>query len=330
MSTDEPNADPGSEPTPGPAAESLPHSTSELIDPGGLQVGNGWTLAPAASAAPVSTVPLEAMPMRPRLIPNLGHTVVFLALLIPSFIGGFILSFVIFLAILHPASAKVVLDRVSHEIRFAIAAQGIVYGVQWALAGFVFTLWWGQSMLKGIHWNAAAAKRFLLLLAALGIATGLAMTVAGNFVPMPKAPPILEDLTRSRVGAFMMMLFGVTLAPLTEELGFRGFLLPSLINVFRWLARRGTMAESAVRSVGIPASVLITSFCFAMVHSGQVSHSWGPLLLIGTVSVILCIVRLWADSVAAGVIVHAAYNLTLFTALLVQTGGFKHLEKLNQ
>jgi len=38
------------------------------------------------------------------------------------------------------------------------------------------------------------------------------------------------------------------------------------------------------------------------------------------------IVRLTMDSV--GAVVHAAYNFTLFTAILAQTGGFRHLEKL--
>jgi membrane protease YdiL (CAAX protease family) len=44
--------------------------------------------------------------------------------------------------------------------------------------------------------------------------------------------------------------------------------------------------------------------------------------------VILCIVRLMTDSVAAGVVVHACYNLTLFSGLLYQTDWFRHLDKL--
>ena len=302
-----------------------PPDTPEILTAPVAVDGNGWTPAADAEYAgqPAAVAPYAG------LIPNLAHTVIFAALLIPAFLGGGILAFVLFLAILHPASPRIVLDSIAREIRYAIITQAIVYGIQWGLAGFVFTLWWGRSMLSGIHWNAAAARRWLVMLGVIGIVTGLAMTIAGNFVPMPKAPPILEDLTKSRSGAFLMMAFGITLAPLTEELAFRGFLLPSLINVFRWLERRGSIGDREVRSIGIPVSVAITSFCFAMVHSGQVSHSWGPLLLIGMVSVVLCIVRLRAASVAAGVVVHAAYNLTLFTALLIQTGGFKHLEKLN-
>jgi membrane protease YdiL (CAAX protease family) len=315
------SADPNQGPDPAewvdPASD--PSPTPVVIE------NNGWY----SDAESLDSGQPPLYPRHPALIPNLAHTVVFAALLIPSFLGGGILAFVILLAILHPASPRIVLDSIGREIRYAIATQAIVYGIQWALAGFVFTMWWGRSMLQGIEWNAAAARRWLVALAMIGIVTGLAMTVAGNFVPMPKAPPILQDLTKSRMGAFMMMAFGITLAPLTEELAFRGFILPSLVNVFRWLQRRGSIAEREVRLVGVPVSIVVTSFCFAMVHSGQVSHSWGPLLLIGMVSVVLCVVRLRMSSVAAGVVVHAAYNLTLFTALLIQTGGFRHLEKLN-
>ena len=118
-----------------------------------------------------------------------------------------------------------------------------------------------------------------------------------------------------------------TAATESYDLGGR-FLLPGLINFFRWLARKSVMTEDAAKWVGVPASILITSAAFAYMHSPQVSHAWGPLVLIGTVSLILCIVRLAMNSVAAGVIVHAAYNLTLFAGILAQTGGFRHLDRL--
>ena len=126
----------------------------------------------------------------------------------------------------------------------------------------------------------------------------------------------------------MLLVFGVTLAPLTEELAFRGFLLPSLVNAFRWCQRRGAMSETSVRVIGIPVAVVLTSIPFAMIHAEQVSGSWGPLLLIGMVSVVLCIVRLATSSVACSVVVHMCYNRTLFSGLLVQTDFFRHLGKL--
>lgn len=277
---------------------------------------------------PPAPIEVPPPPPPPRLIPNLGHAVVFFLLLIPAFIGGWIISFGVLRVVLHHITTRALMVRMGHEVRYAIAAQAVAYGVQWGLAVLVFSLWWGRSLLQGVQWNSAAALRWFLRLATLGIVTGLVITLAGNFLPMPKAPPILEDLTKSTTGAWMLMVFGISLAPLTEELAFRGFLLPSLMNFFRWLERRHAINEAAVRSIGIPVSIVLTSIPFAMLHAQQVSNSWGPLLLIGMVSVVLCIVRLTTDSVAAGVVVHAAYNFTLFAGLLVQTSGFRHLDKL--
>jgi uncharacterized protein len=277
---------------------------------------------------PLSPVEPAPVPPPPRLIPNLGHTLVFFALLVPSFIGAWIVTFGFLRLVLRTVATQAVILRMGHEVRYAISAQAVAYGIQWALAALVFSLWWGRSLARGVHWNIAAAGRSLLRLALLGFATGLVITLAGNFLPMPKAPPILKDLTNSTVGAWMLMAFGITLAPLTEELAFRGFLLPSLVNAFRWFERRGTISENSVRVIGVPVAIVLTSIPFAMVHAQQVSGSWGPLVLIGMVSVILCIIRLVTDSVAAGFVVHACYNLTLFAGLLVQTDGFRHLGKL--
>jgi membrane protease YdiL (CAAX protease family) len=275
---------------------------------------------------------IPAVPPRPKLIPHLGHFCVFLALMIFTLIGSAIGT----LVALHIARPHIPVPKligvVTQNIAVAISMQAVWYGILWALAALVFGLWWkataGIGFAQGIHWNSALMRRWVFALAGTGVATGLLITLAGNFLPMPKAPPILEDLTRSRAGAWSLMIFGVTLAPLTEELAFRGLLLPGLINVFRWLEERRSITESVVRTIGIPLSILLTSIPFALMHSQQVSHAWGPVLLIGCVSIVLCIVRLRTNSLACSVLVHAFYNLTLFTGLLIQTDGFRHLEKL--
>ncbi|HEY1808171.1 MAG TPA: CPBP family intramembrane glutamic endopeptidase [Acidobacteriaceae bacterium] len=323
------DADPRQPPQPGSEPEiHVPDDFGAGEVPGPAAPDDGGSYLWHPMEAPASPVEPAIPPLPPRLIPNLGHSLVFFALLLPAFIGGWIITFGILRLVLHTVPTGTVMLRVGHEIHYAITAQAVAYGIQWALAALVFSLWWGRPLASGVHWNNAAAGRFFLRLALLGVVTGLVITLGGNFLPMPKAPPILKDLTTSTAGAWMLMIFGITLAPLTEELAFRGFLLPSLVNVFRWLERRGSMSESSVRTVGIPIAIVLTSIPFAMVHAQQVSGSWGPLLLIGMVSVVLCIIRLATDSVAAGFVVHACYNLTLFAGLLVQTDGFRHLGKL--
>jgi membrane protease YdiL (CAAX protease family) len=79
----------------------------------------------------------------------------------------------------------------------------------------------------------------------------------------------------------------------------------------------------------VPVSILLASVPFALLHSEQVSGAWAPVLLIGIVSVVLCIVRLWTRSLAASAFVHATYNFTLFAGMAIASDGFRHLDKLN-
>ena len=55
-----------------------------------------------------------------------------------------------------------------------------------------------------------------------------------------------------------------------------------------------------------------------------------PLGVLFCVSLVLCGVRLRFHSLAASALVHACYNGTIFALLFFATGGFRHLEKLNQ
>ncbi|MBV8630651.1 MAG: CPBP family intramembrane metalloprotease [Silvibacterium sp.] len=266
-----------------------------------------------------------------RFIPNLGHVVLFfvlafLLLAIGQLLGVFLLQQ---LHIFGHKNFDTLAKLAESDARISLPVQALSYGLIALVIIPVFALLWHEPFSTGVHWSGPTAKRRFVLLALTGLATGIGINILGSFLPMPKDPPIMQDMMKTPLGAWMMLIFGVTVAPMLEELAFRGFLLPGLINTFRWLARVGTISENAAKWFGVPVSIAITSLGFAMMHSAQVSHAWGPLVLIGTVSVVLCIVRLRTNSVAAGVVVHAAYNFTLFAAVLAETGGFRHLEKMS-
>ncbi|MGC2620516.1 MAG: CPBP family intramembrane glutamic endopeptidase [Acidobacteriaceae bacterium] len=304
--------------TPEPLTWPLPYRSLDATEPASPEV--------FVEIAP----PIPAAPPLPPLRPHIGHLFTFIGLFLPAIIGGYIVTLLgLWVMRPHEGLGGVIarIAGLAKNMLFALTMQGVIYAVLWVLTVIVFTLWW-SGFGRGIHWNGAVAGRWFLLLAGIGVATGIVITLAGHFLPMPKAPPILDDITKSRTAAWFLMIFGITAAPLTEELAFRGFLLPSLVNIFRWFERKGSMSDAAVRNVGIPISIILTSVPFALIHAQQVSFSWGPVLLIGCVSVILCIVRLRTDSLACSIVVHSFYNLTLFTGLLIQTDGFRHLEKL--
>jgi uncharacterized protein len=266
----------------------------------------------------------------PRLIPNLGHVILYFVLAIVLLAVGQVLG-VFLMEQFHffgHRSFNDLFHLSAEDARLSIPVQALSYALIAVVMIPVFTLIWNEPFSEGVQWNGALARRRWIGLAALGLASGFGISLLGNLLPMPKDPPIMQDMMKSSLGAWLMLIFGVTAAPLLEELTFRGFLLPGLVNCFRWLAREGHISEGVIQWAGIPISIFITSLAFAFLHSPQVSHAWGPLVLIGLVSVVLCIVRLRTKSVMAGVVVHAAYNFTLFAAVLAETGGFRHLDKL--
>lgn len=264
-------------------------------------------------------------------LPHLSHAILFFVLALPMLFIGEALS--LFLAkqshLFGNKGYDAIFSLMGSDARLAISAQAITYLLTLLAATIVFPFLWRQPFSQGIHWNADAVRSRFLWLFALGLGLGVGITLLGNYLPMPTNPPIMQDMMGSQLGAWMMLVFGITAAPLLEELAFRGFLLPGLIHALHWLMEREILSAEALSWLTIPLSIVLTTVPFALLHATQVSHAWAPILLIGVVSVALCIVRLQLRSVAASTVVHAAYNLMLFAGLLLQTGGFRHLERLS-
>jgi hypothetical protein len=282
------------------------------------------------SAAPILSdglVSFPAAPPAPREVPNFGHTLLlFLMTAVFCFLAEVACVGVamMFSAPHHRVHAQ----TLANDPRALVASQAVGYALTIMFASLIFSAWWHRPFFESIHWNWPIARKRAWWLMIVGLGLGFSMSLFGSLLPMPKDPPIVKDIMSNTAGAWYMFIFAVTGAPLFEEFAFRGFLLPSLINLSRWMGRRDLLPPPAVNLIGVPVSVVLTTLPFALLHSAQVSAAWGPLLLIAVVSVVLCAVRLGFNSVAASTLVHSAYNFTLFAGILVSTGGFRHLEKL--
>jgi len=165
------------------------------------------------------------------------------------------------------------------------------------------------DFLAAIHWNWPSSPAAYI---AGGVVLSITLQLLANTLPMPKNLPI-DALFRTPAEAWVLTIFSVTLAPLMEELFFRGFLYPVL-----------------ARGVGMTGAIFITAFAFALMHGQQLTYSWGPVLVIFLVGVVLTMIRAHKNSVAAGLVVHIAYNGTISTLMFIGTDGFRHLEKLSQ
>jgi hypothetical protein len=191
-----------------------------------------------------------------------------------------------------------------------IAGQSLAYLLVLAYMYILVTRERGRpDFLAALHWNWPSNIAVYVF---AGFVLSVLLQLLARFLPIPKELPI-DTFFRTPAEAWALGILSITLAPLMEELFFRGFLYPVL-----------------ARQLGLPVAVLITAFCFALLHGAQLMFSWGPVLVIFLVGLVLTIVRAKKNSVAASLIIHMAYNGTITVAMFAVTDGFRHLDKLNQ
>jgi CAAX protease family protein len=202
-------------------------------------------------------------------------------------------------------------ERMMTNAFFIIPTQFVSYIIVVGFMAFLASVRHARSLGEAVHWNNPVGKLALSAVgagAALGICSDVASTLLERWTP--KSLPIEHFFTGPASG-YMLAAFGVLVAPVVEELFFRGFVYPA---VARW--------------TGSIASILITAAAFASLHGAQLAYAWAPLLVLFVVGAVLTTVRARTGSVATCVLVHMGYNLVLFVILFFSTGGFHHMERI--
>jgi uncharacterized protein len=261
-------------------------------------------------------------PPPPRRVPNFGHTVLFFTIATVVLILASVSAFAIVMG-LHLMGRETP-EQLLREPRLLIPSMGVGYLIAGAIVWAVFTWIWQQPFTQAVQWNFSVVRRRWRALLVSGIGLSLLVQFSSNFLPIPKSLPI-DDFFRTPGDVWMVALFGTFVAPVFEELAFRGFLLPSLASAWDWL--RGQQ-EGSWTAAALVVSCTLTSIAFALVHADQLAHAWAPLAVLFSVSLVLCAVRLTTRSLAASTFLHATYNGTIFTILFFVTGGFRHLDKI--
>jgi len=271
---------------------------------------------------------MTSPPPEPRRIPNFLHLLFLLGITFVVLMLGEIV-----LVALHP-----------HDISDAMQDQRLqlyvnigTYIVALAIAAAVFPLLWDRSFSSGISLNPQQARPWLIL---AGLALGLVSQGASSILPMPKDAPIEKIFANPGI-IWVVTVFGVLVAPVFEEILFRGFLLPAIAIVVDYMrlprpqdpgeAMSILTAWRASSDFSRPAlivSSILTSLCFALIHAPQLAFAWTAVSLLVCVSLVFCYIRIHFQSVAASTLVHISYNLSIFVTLFISTDGYRHLDKL--
>lgn len=149
------------------------------------------------------------------------------------------------------------------------------------------------SFLQAIHWfrDRTFGTGFLI---ALGATLAVSVLIVSTMLP-PSQPPPIEKLMSSTAALYVFAVFGIVMAPLVEEIIFRGFLFKAFFDV-------------GGASVAIPS----TAALFTLLHIPQLWGSWAGIGLIFVVGYILSLVRQKSNSLIPPFIIHTAYNSMLF------------------
>jgi membrane protease YdiL (CAAX protease family) len=209
-----------------------------------------------------------------------------------------------------PMFKTTTLKDLSTDARLAVVSQILAYAATFWFVYRLIARHYAVSFGPGLHWRWPGSRWLGYLLG--GVVVAMLIQALARFLPIPKQMPI-DQFFRTPAAAWSLALFGTFVAPLTEELYFRGLLFPVL-----------------KRSIGLNGSLIITAFGFALLHAAQLGMAWAPVLVLFLVGLILTMVRAATHSLAASTLMHIGYNATLFGLLYASTDGFRHLEKALQ
>jgi len=321
----------------GPMEPPAEWASSELLEP---QPAAGDTpreftayASPSPSQAPEYDAFLEHALHRPPRIPHLGHLLLLGLLLMVGAAADFV---AVPLALHFHLWGVISYQDAMTEIHYTLGSEAILYLITFAGCLLVFPLLWQRGFLEGISWHYQTAKRLSPYLVGAAFVCFLLALVNGWLMPGPQNAPI-DKMFRVPGAAWLLFAFGITIAPVFEEMVFRGFLLPALCTACDWIGEKirheppRAPAADGLPRWSLPAMIIgsvFTSLPFAGMHAAQTGYSLGPLILLIGVSLVLCGARLVTRSLAASVLIHACYNFMLFALMLFGTGGFRHLENM--
>jgi membrane protease YdiL (CAAX protease family) len=249
-------------------------------------------MPPGTSAAPEPLAErLESLTPPPREpFWSYSDLAVFVGLMIASVLAG--LGLVTLLLAVFPIHPQA-------KVAEALIAQSLIYLLAFAGLALMFRVQYGRPFWRSLGWTDFRLP--VLVVASLGIVTAMVVAFIGALIRTPTTPNRITEMLQDPKSLVLVAIFGITLAPLAEELGFRGFLQPLL-----------------VRSFGPAPGILAAAIPFGLLHFPEYGNSWRHALLITLAGAAFGWMRYRTGSTKASTLMHASYNALEFVAYFAQ------------
>jgi len=157
---------------------------------------------------------------------------------------------------------------------------------------------YSEGIREGLAWRLP--RRGIAISLFGGPILAIVVNVIGVLLRTPEVENQIRTwLSADRSSLILTAVFATMLAPLFEEVAFRGFLQPLTI-----------------KALGVFAGIVLTAVPFALIHGPQVHWSWQHLFLLSLAGSVFGWIRYRTDSTVASTIMHSTYNLTQLVGFL--------------
>lgn len=175
----------------------------------------------------------------------------------------------------------------------AVPMQTLAWLPSLAFIAYVVTKRYGYSLGDGLAW--VGLSRPVTTYVRIGVLLAIGSTLLAIAFYEPGRANPMQELFARRESLWLLATFGILVAPLIEEIVFRGFLY-------------GALEHRHNSKVALGGSTVI----FAALHGSQYGWQLPPLGVLLAVGCAFGIVRMHTGSTKASTIVHAGYNGLLF------------------
>jgi uncharacterized protein len=186
---------------------------------------------------------------------------------------------------------------------FLLTTQLALYAFVYLCFLVTFKTRYDRPVFSSLGWRPSNFSP--LVAVACGAALAFLLSIFGSLIHIPKVKSPLDDLTATPAMLALFGLMAVTLAPLFEEMFFRGFVQPLLS-----------------RTLGAAAGIGITALVFGAMHSPEYQNAWQYVFSIALAGAAFGWVRMRSNSIIPATIMHGTFNLVSVIGLAVTKYGF--------
>ena len=186
--------------------------------------------------------------------------------------------------------------------RFRVAemvpAQFLGYLFLFGVLALLLRMEYERPFWRSLGWRRMGLPAVWIVLCGFSAALGVAWI--GSHIRLPGGTTPMMELMETRTAVLLIAVFGTTVGPLCEELGFRGLLQPLL-----------------VRSLGVFPGIVVTAIPFALLHFQEYGNSIGYVALVSLAGMSFGWMRQATGSTKASTLMHASYNAFYFLLMLL-------------